>query len=121
MSGDDDAPPRTFLEEQEELKNDFKAVVPDSDSESEDLLKIRPKSDAQRVLVLRYLIFSILPLTYFLQEKEEEEYKEWLKGRKEDISNEEMKKQLEPLKQYWSDPKLDENEAFLKDFFLNKR
>ena len=66
MSGDDDAPPRTFLEEQEELKNDFKAVVPDSDSESEDLLKIRPKSDAQRVLVLRYLIFSILPLTYFL-------------------------------------------------------
>ena len=44
-----------------------------------------------------------------------------MKGRKEDISNEEMKKQLEPLKQYWSDPKLDENEAFLKDFFLNKR
>ena len=52
---------------------------------------------------------------------EEEEYREWLKGQKEDINNEETKKQLEPLKEYWSNPKLDDNEAFLKDFFLNKR
>nr|CAG4640015.1 EOG090X05XL [Daphnia pulex] len=104
MSDDEDAPPppRTFQQEQEELKIGFKAALQDSDSESEDLLTVRPKSEIQK-------------------EKEEEEYKEWLKGRKEDITNEETKKQLEPLKEYWSNPKLDENEAFLKDFFLNKR
>nr|CAH0107860.1 unnamed protein product [Daphnia galeata] len=102
MSDDEDAPPRTFHEEQEELKIGFKAALQDSDSETEDLLKIRPKNEIQK-------------------EKEEEEYREWLKGQKEDINNEETKKQLEPLKEYWSNPKLDENEAFLKDFFLNKR
>lgn len=57
----------------------------------------------------------------FLKAKEEEDYKEWLKGRKEDISNEEVRNKLKPLKEYWADPKLDENEKFLKDFFLNKR
>uniref|UniRef100_A0A0P4XH51 Protein KRI1 homolog n=1 Tax=Daphnia magna TaxID=35525 RepID=A0A0P4XH51_9CRUS len=102
MSDDEDAPPRTFHEEQEQLKIGFKAALQDSDSETEDLFQIRPKTNAQK-------------------EKEEEEYKEWLKGRKEDINNEETKKQLEPLKEYWSNPKLDENESFLKDFFLNKR
>nr|CAG4637003.1 EOG090X05XL [Ceriodaphnia reticulata] len=84
-----------------------------------------PKNDDEDILILklkRFLRFvQKVMLSGLLQEKEEEEYKEWLKGRKEDISNEETKKQLEPLKQYWSDPKLDENEAFLKDFFLNKR
>ena len=56
-----------------------------------------------------------------LQEKEDEEYKEWLKGQKEDIKNKDIKNKLKPLKDYWSNPKLDENEKFLKDFFLNKR
>lgn len=50
MSDDDDAPIQTFNEEQEQLKKGFKAVLQDSDSDAEDLLKIRPKSDAQRVL-----------------------------------------------------------------------
>nr|CAG4649324.1 EOG090X05XL [Scapholeberis mucronata] len=99
---EEDRPQPTFREEQEQLKKSFKCVLQDSDSEAEDLLKIRPKSDAQR-------------------EKEEEEYREWLKGRKNKLDSEETVKELEPLKQYWSDPKLDENEKFLKDFFLNKR
>ena len=49
MSDDEDAPPRTFHEEQEELKIGFKAALQDSDSETEDLLKIRPKNEIQKV------------------------------------------------------------------------
>lgn len=124
MSDDEDAPlaPRTFQQEQEELKIGFKAALQDSDSESEDLLTVRPKSEIQKVIdVTKPMVLVVINTIWSLKEKEEEEYKEWLKGRKEDITNEETKKQLEPLKEYWSNPKLDENEAFLKDFFLNKR
>lgn len=55
-----------------------------------------------------------------LQEKEENEYKEWLKGKKENV-DEDTKTHLKPLKDFWSNPKLDENEKFLKDFILNER
>lgn len=49
MSDDEDAPPRTFHEEQEQLKIGFKAALQDSDSETEDLFQIRPKTNAQKV------------------------------------------------------------------------
>lgn len=63
MSDDDDAPTQTFHEEQEQLKKGFKAVLQDSDSDTEDLLKIRPKSDAQRVReVISNLTCRILTL-----------------------------------------------------------
>lgn len=65
MSDDEDVPPQTFLEEQEELKKNFKAVVPDSDSESEEILKIRPKSDAQRVKSVNQIILD--PCSYQLK------------------------------------------------------
>lgn len=51
---EEDRPQPTFQEEQEQLKKSFKSVLQDSDSEAEDLLKIRPKSDAQRVLTTEY-------------------------------------------------------------------
>nr|CAG4644785.1 EOG090X05XL [Leptodora kindtii] len=91
----------TYHEEQEALKKGFQSVMDGSDSDGEDLLVVRKKTDKEK-------------------EKEDEDYKEWLKGRKDDI-NEDVKNQLKPLKEFWSNPKLDENEKFLRDFILNKR
>ena len=44
---------------------------------------------------------------------------QWLKGEGEHVA-EEMGKDLVPLRQFWSDPSLDEGERFLRDFILNK-
>ncbi|XP_072942540.1 protein KRI1 homolog [Epargyreus clarus] len=46
--------------------------------------------------------------------------KDFLTGKVEHIENE-VEKDLEPLKAFWSDPKLNEGEAFLRDYILNKR
>lgn len=61
MSDDEDAPPppRTFQEEQEELKIGFKAALQDSDSETEDLLKVRPKSEIQKVIDVTNLWYQL--------------------------------------------------------------
>nr|CAG4647895.1 EOG090X05XL [Moina brachiata] len=99
---EEEAAPVTYNEEQEKLKKGFKKFLQDSDAEEDDLLKVRSKDETAK-------------------QKEDEEYREWLKGTKKDIKNEEIKTKLEPLKKYWSDPKLDENEKFLKDYILNKR
>lgn len=48
ISDDEETPVQTFAQEQEQLKNNFKAALQDSDSE-EDILTIRPKTDAQKV------------------------------------------------------------------------
>ncbi|KAG6450982.1 hypothetical protein O3G_MSEX006857 [Manduca sexta] len=46
--------------------------------------------------------------------------KDYLIGKKEHIEDE-VEKDLAPLKALWSDPKLNEGEAFLRDYILNKR
>lgn len=55
------------------------------------------------------------------KETEEEDYKKWLAGHKPELEDKETEKELKPLKEYWNNPKLDEDEKFLKDFMLNKR
>nr|CAG4637774.1 EOG090X05XL [Chydorus sphaericus] len=102
FSDDEDIHPLTFTEEQNQLKKGFKKILDHCDDDDGDLLVKRETNSSEKV-------------------REDEEYKEWLKGQKKDITNEEMKVKLKPLKDYWSDPNLDENEKFLKDFFLNKR
>ncbi|KAL4709258.1 hypothetical protein ACJJTC_010719 [Scirpophaga incertulas] len=52
--------------------------------------------------------------------KPEKKIKEYLIGEAEHI-DEEVEKDLAPLKALWSDPKLNEGEAFLRDYILNKR
>lgn len=43
-----------------------------------------------------------------------------MKGQKKHISEEEQK-ELKPLRDFWTDPNLDENEKFLRDYILNEK
>ncbi|GBL73152.1 Protein KRI1 [Araneus ventricosus] len=77
--------------EEEEIKKSFQQAVPDSDEE-EDLLQVRTKTKAE-------------------EEKEEVDYKQWL----------ETEKDMLFLNKCWNDPKISEDEKFLRDYILNKR
>lgn len=52
--------------------------------------------------------------------QDEEDFRKWLKGQKNEI-NDEKKKELKPLRDFWTDPKLDKDEKFLRDYILNKK
>jgi protein KRI1 len=56
-----------------------------------------------------------------LQEKEEDDYRQWLKGQKEELTDKKTESELKYLRDYWNDPKLNSDELFLKDYILNKR
>ncbi|XP_008207079.1 protein KRI1 homolog [Nasonia vitripennis] len=98
---ENEAKPRnpTYVQEQQELKESFKKVL--EDQEDDLLLKPKTKSKEEK-------------------QKEEEAYKEWLKGQKKDI-NKEQEKELKPLRDFWTDPNLDANEKFLRDYVLNNK
>ncbi|XP_029159954.1 protein KRI1 homolog [Nylanderia fulva] len=92
----------TYSEEQKQLKDSFKHVLKDeNEDEDTEFLKIKQKTDAEK-------------------HKEEESYKEWLKGQKVKIDpkDEEM---LKSLREFWTDPNLDSNEKFLRDYILNNK
>ncbi|XP_053320810.1 protein KRI1 homolog [Spea bombifrons] len=95
----------TYLEEQKQIKESFRQFVEESDGDENEestanLLTKRLKSKKE-------------------QEQEEEEYLAWLKGQK-DLEDKEDVKELNYLKDYWSNPALDEGEKFLRDYILNK-
>ncbi|XP_076238119.1 protein KRI1 homolog [Calliopsis andreniformis] len=91
----------TYVQEQEQLKESFKNALDDEEEEDADLLKPKSKSEIEK-------------------EKEEADYKEWLKGQESNI-NEKEQEELKPLRDFWSNPNLDENERFLRDYILNNK
>lgn len=96
---------RSYVEEQQELKESFRAFVADSEEEEEGegggsaLLRRRSQTAEEK-------------------EQEEEEYIRWLKGQGEPPP--EPLQDLAPLQRYWTDPALEPGERFLRDYILNR-
>lgn len=98
---DDKLKTLTYSDEQEELRTDFKMAVDDGTQRSDEpFLMVREKDESQL-------------------QREEEDYIDWLKGQEKEMNKDEAKK-MSALRQYWVDPKLDNDEAFLRDYILNK-
>uniref|UniRef100_A0A1B6IX78 Kri1-like C-terminal domain-containing protein n=1 Tax=Homalodisca liturata TaxID=320908 RepID=A0A1B6IX78_9HEMI len=53
--------------------------------------------------------------------KKYSEYKEWLKGLKDQVEDDGVKNDLEALHDFWSNPSLNKGEQFLRDYILNKK
>ncbi|XP_012276899.1 protein KRI1 homolog [Orussus abietinus] len=91
----------TYMDEQKNLKESFRMALLNEDQDDSILLIPKKKSEQQ-------------------EQKEEEDYKEWLKGQETAI-NAQDQQELKPLKDFWTDPNLDKNEKFLRDYILNKK
>ncbi|CAF1199331.1 unnamed protein product [Rotaria sp. Silwood1] len=91
---------KSIIEEQEEIKNSLKNVL-STTNDDDILLTKKVKTEAEKA-------------------KEEEEYIEWLKGQKSELSDSSIKSDLKYLHDYWNDPSLSERDRFLRDFILNK-
>ncbi|XP_067004605.2 protein KRI1 homolog [Anabrus simplex] len=97
----------THVEEQKAIKESFKNILEHSEGEDEEadwggLFKQRKKTKEEL-------------------DREEEDYREWLRGQKDQLPDKNMESDLKYLHDYWNDPNLDSSEAFLKDYILNKR
>jgi protein KRI1 len=75
-------------------------MATDDTSDSEDLLKVRRKSKREQVT-------------------EEKDYTRWLKGERAQMDKK-YAKEMDALKRYWTDPSLDPDECFLRDYILNR-
>ncbi|KAL6267766.1 hypothetical protein P5V15_000835 [Pogonomyrmex californicus] len=92
----------TYMEEQKHLRDSFKHALKNEDEDEEnDFLKIKHKTEDEK-------------------HKEEESYKEWLRGQEVEIDSDD-KEMLKPLRDFWSNPNLDSNEKFLRDYILNNK
>uniref|UniRef100_A0A182K0Y1 Protein KRI1 homolog n=1 Tax=Anopheles christyi TaxID=43041 RepID=A0A182K0Y1_9DIPT len=103
----------TIVEEERKIKDEIKQAlskIGDDESEDEDegkgkgggLLLERKKSESDTA-------------------KEQSDYIQWLADKKAKEPPSEEVKVLEPLKHFWSNEKLSKEDAFLKDYILNKR
>lgn len=94
---------RTYVQEMADIKKSFMKVAHDDSDDSDDgLLKQKIMSKEEK-------------------EKDEADYKTWLAGKAEDVDDEEAKKEMKGLRDFWNRPDLDDGEKFLKDYILNRR
>merc|ERR1712142_715687 len=89
---------QTYVEEMKDIKKSLKDAIATSsadedDSEVDGLLQPRSKTKVEK-------------------EKEEEDYKAWLAGQTESISDEGLKSSMSGLKSFWSKSDLDDGEKF---------
>ena len=99
----------SYVREMEEIRESFKfgnANEDDDDDDDDDedsgLLKAKVKTKEEK-------------------KKEESDYKSWLAGQTSKLGDAETEQKLKGLRDFWSKGDLDEDDAFLKDFILNKR
>ncbi|KAL1501635.1 hypothetical protein ABEB36_006930 [Hypothenemus hampei] len=100
--------PISYEKEQKQIKDEIVKLGAQIESEDEDdadvagMFQLRKKSEKE-------------------EKQNEMEYLNWLSGQSEELQDEKMKSELKPLKDFWNNPNLDNNEKFLKDYILNKR
>ena len=98
----------SYVLEMEEIRKSFKFDVANDDDGDDDeegdsgLLKAKVKTKEEK-------------------KQEESDYRAWLAGQTSKLGDSETEHKLKGLKDFWSKGDLDEDEAFLKDFILNKR
>lgn len=99
-SDEDEAPGQTYNEEQRQLKEELKRAL-DEGPEEEEILTLRDKTAED-------------------QNKEDDDYRCWLKGEKGKVKDKNILNDCAKLREEWTDPDLDNSEKFLRDFILNK-
>ena len=93
--------PLVYNEEQRKLKESFKQFLDDNDDEDGDEALLKPKSKGENE-----------------DEEEKAAYLAWLKGKGLKEVADDDAQELDPLRRYWNDPNLPDNEKFLRDFVL---
>ncbi|NWJ03034.1 KRI1 protein, partial [Crypturellus undulatus] len=99
---------KSYIEEQRELKESFRALVADSDEEEE-----RDEAEGSGSSLLRRRSRSAEETA-----RDEADYIHWLKGQRE--LPEEPLQDLVPLQRFWTDPALEPGERFLRDYILSQ-
>ncbi|XP_050668236.1 protein KRI1 homolog isoform X2 [Leptidea sinapis] len=90
-----------------------KVTFADSDDDEDD--------DNPNIFTIEKKAEIVEPKVKIIGKSEQEaKLKDYLTGKAEHIDDE-VERDLAPLKNLWSDPKLNEGEAFLRDYILNKR
>ena len=94
---------KSYNDEMQDLKESFKnANEVSSDEDDDRLLKPKLKTAEDK-------------------SKEDEDYKKWLAGQKNNIQDTKIKKELSGLHDFWSKKDLESDEKFLRDYILNKK
>ena len=80
----------------------------------DEILTVRVKSEEEKVSLI-----ILKPMFSCMQKADEKSYLEWLKGHETKLKLE-YQNDMETLKEYWCNPQLESDEAFLRDYVLNQ-